>query len=106
MTEMEMPIPEDTAPMMPGVGAFGSVEMGGMVSMVKVRKDQKPGDYKDPDWYKHSPGELAFEWTGLLPNPARFASEGGKTMPIERMPAKSIEVQVKKPKGQSGHARH
>ena len=103
MTEMEMPIPDNTAPMMTGEGPFGSVEMGGMFSMIKVRKDQKPGDYSDPGWYKHPPGEVAFEWKGSLPDPARFAAEGGQTMPAERMPVKNIEVQVKKPKGHANH---
>ena len=42
MTEMEMPLPDNTAPMMAGQGPFGAVGMGGMFSMVKVRKDQKP----------------------------------------------------------------
>jgi manganese oxidase len=103
MTEMEMPIPDNTAPMMTGAGPFGSVEMGGMFSILKVRKDQKPGDYKDPGWYKHPPGEVAFEWKGSLPDPARFAAEGGETMKAGRMPAKDIEVQVKKPRGHAGH---
>jgi manganese oxidase len=109
MTEMEMPIPDNTAPMMTGAGPFGSVEMGGMFSILKVRKDQKPGDYKDPGWYKHPPGEVAFEWKGSLPDPARFAAEGGETMKAGRMPAKDIEVQVKKPRvqpGKSGHSGH
>jgi manganese oxidase len=103
MAEMEMPLPDNTAPMMSGAGPFGSVEMGGMFSILKVRKDQKPGDYKDPGWYKHPPGEVAFEWTGSLPDPARFAAEGGKTMATERVPSNPIEVQVKKPKGHAGH---
>jgi hypothetical protein len=51
--------------------------MGGMFNTVKVRKDQKPGDYKDPGWYKQPPGTQAFEWTGALPEPARFQSEIG-----------------------------
>ncbi|WP_214278479.1 hypothetical protein, partial [Escherichia coli] len=46
MSEMEMPIPDNTARMMGGEGPFGSVEMGGMFSVVKVRADQKAGDYK------------------------------------------------------------
>ena len=57
MAEMEMPLPDNTVPMMTGQGPFGSVEMGGMFSVVKVRKDQKPGDYKDPGWYKHHPAK-------------------------------------------------
>jgi hypothetical protein len=47
MTEMEMPLPDNTLPMMTGEGPFGSVEMGGMFSVLKVRRDQKPGDYKE-----------------------------------------------------------
>ena len=98
MTEMDMPLPDNTAKMMTGEGPFGSVEMGGMFSVVKVRKDQKPGDYKDPGWYKHPAGEVAYEWTGApLPNPARFAAEGGQTMKAQNMPAKEVEVQVRKP---------
>ena len=97
MTEMDMPLPENTEKMMTGEGPFGSVEMGGMFSMVKVRKDQKPGDYKDPGWYKHPAGTNAFEWTGEMPDPARFSSEGGQTMKVQNMPAKEVEVQVRKP---------
>lgn len=54
MESMEMPIPENTAPMMTGHGQFGPIGMGGMLSVLKVRKDQKPGDYKDPGNYKFS----------------------------------------------------
>ena len=75
MGEMEMELPENTAPMMTGTGPYGPVEMGGMFTTLKVRKDQKPGDYKDPGWYKQPPGTQAFEWTGALPQPARFQSE-------------------------------
>ena len=53
MTEMKMPLPANTLPMMSGDGPFGSVEMGGMFSVFKVRKDQAPGDYKDPVSYTH-----------------------------------------------------
>jgi len=104
MSEMEMPIPDNTARMMGGEGPFGSVEMGGMFSVVKVRRDQPRGDYKDPGWYKHPPGTNAFEWTGAMPEPARFASEGGRSMPASRRTTpKEIEVQVRKPTGHSGH---
>ena len=103
MTEMEMPLPDNTARMMGGEGPFGSVEMGGMFSVVKVRRDQPRGDYKDPGWYKHPAGAVAFKWTGALAEPARFASEGGQSMPARGKPAQEIEVQVRKPKGHSGH---
>ena len=103
MTEMEMPIPDNTARMMGGEGPFGSVEMGGMFSVIKVRSGQKPGDYADPGWYRHPPGTNAFEWTGSLAEPSRFASEGGQSMPARGKPAREIEVQIRKP---SGHMEH
>ena len=105
MTDMEMPIPDNTARMMGGEGPFGSVEMGGMFSVVKVRRDQPPGNYKDPGWYKHPGGTNAYEWTGPLDEPARFKSEGGRLMRPEATPAQPIEVQVRKP-SKSGHEGH
>lgn len=103
MTEMQMPLPDNTVPMMSGDGPFGSVEMGGMFSMLKVRRDQPPGDYKDPGWYPHPQGTVAYEWTGSLPQPERFRAEGGQSMPAKNMPARDIEVQVRKPVGHAGH---
>ncbi|MEO5701370.1 MAG: copper oxidase [Casimicrobiaceae bacterium] len=105
MTEMEMPIPDNTERMMGGAGPFGSVEMGGMFSVVKVRRDQAPGDYKDPGWYQHPAGTNAYEWTGATAEPARFKSEGGQSMPAAGRADPPIEVQVRKPSG-TGHAAH
>jgi len=68
-----------------------------------VRRDQKPGDYGNPGWYKPPAGTVAFEWTGSLPDPARFAAEGGQSMPLAHKPAKEIEVRARKPSGHSGH---
>jgi FtsP/CotA-like multicopper oxidase with cupredoxin domain len=104
MTEMEMPIPDNTVPMMGGEGPFGSVEMGGMFSVVKVRRDQQPGNYDDPGWYRHPPGTNAFEWEGPLAAPARFRSEGNPSMRPAGTAGRDIEVQVRKPAG--GHAGH
>jgi hypothetical protein len=71
-----------------------------------VRKDQKAGDYKDPGWYKHPPGEVAFEWTGALPDPARFKAEGtGSMAPLAR-PRQDTEVQVRKPGAGSAQHKH
>jgi FtsP/CotA-like multicopper oxidase with cupredoxin domain len=103
MGEMEMQIPENTAPMMTGQGPFGGVEMGGMFSILKVRKDQKPGDYKDPGWYPQPKGTQAFEWKGALPDPARFAAEGTGTMPLQQPADKATQVQIRKPTGHMNH---
>ena len=103
MGEMEMEIPENTLPMMTGTGPYGAVEMGGMFTMLKVRKDQKPGDYKDPGWYKQPPGTQAFEWTGSLSDPARFQAEGSGVMPTAEKVLQKEPVNVRKPSGPMQH---
>jgi len=81
--------------------------MGGMFSVVKVRKGQKPGDYKDPGWYRHPPGTVAYEFNGNLPDPARFKAEGTGSMPRVMQPKTDVEVQVRKPgAGSGGHKGH
>jgi hypothetical protein len=35
--------------------------MGGMFTVMKVREDLAPGDYRDPGWYQHPQGTLARE---------------------------------------------
>lgn len=59
MVDMGMAVPENTLPMMSGQGPFGPIEMGGMFTLVKVRKNQKKNDYTDPGWYKHPEGSVA-----------------------------------------------
>ena len=57
MTEMNMGGPKNTLPMMGGEGPFGSVGMGGMFTVLKVRTSLK--NYSDPGWYKNPPGTVA-----------------------------------------------
>jgi hypothetical protein len=105
MTEMEMPRPDNTAAMMTGTGPFGSVGMGGMFSVVKVRKNQKRGDYKDPGWFAHPGGTRAYEWTGAVAEPPRDdkAVGVGAMKPMAR-PKADVEVIVRKPaNGHDGH---
>ena len=64
MGEMEMELPENTFPMMTGTGPYGPIEMGGMFTTLKVRAEQKPGDYSDPGDYKQPPGTQSYEYTG------------------------------------------
>ena len=61
MGEMEMPLPDNTLPMMTGTGPFGPIEMGGMFTTVKVREGLARGDYSDPGWYRHPPGTVAYK---------------------------------------------
>jgi FtsP/CotA-like multicopper oxidase with cupredoxin domain len=105
MAEMEMPLPDNTAPMMSGVGPFGPLEMGGMFTTVKVRRDQKPGDYRNPEWFKHPPGTVAYEYTGSLPPAPRANVSGTGSAPARVAPNnKEVEVQIRKPG--SGHSSH
>jgi hypothetical protein len=88
---MQMPLPDNTLPMMTGSGPFGDIEMGGMFTTLKVRADLAPGDYRDPGWYQHPAGSVAREWQGPLPPaaqaPAR-AAPAPATAPLSaRKPA-------------------
>jgi hypothetical protein len=69
MGDMEMPLPDNTVPMMMGWGPFGPLEMGGMFSVVKVREGIGANDYKDPGWYKHPEGTVAYEFKGETASP-------------------------------------
>ena len=88
MGGMEMEIPENTLPMMTGTGPYGDIEMGGMFTLMKVRADQKKGDYSDPGWYKAPQGTTAYEWTGELPTapaaPNAAPPAGVKPMEVTR----------------------
>jgi len=98
MGEMQMPLPDNTAPMMGGEGPFGGLDMGGMFSVLKVRRGQARGDYGDPGWYKHPSGSQAYEWSGALQEAPRDPSAGAAMLP-----ARGIEVQIRKPTGHTGH---
>ncbi|MFZ5484037.1 MAG: multicopper oxidase family protein [Pseudomonadota bacterium] len=73
MGDMAMPLPDNTLPMMTGWGQYGPLEMGGMFTVLKVRDDLAPGDWRDPGPFRHPPGSVAREWTGALPEAARQA---------------------------------
>ncbi|MEO1751657.1 copper oxidase [Thiofaba sp. EF100] len=87
MAEMEMPLPDNTLPMMTGHGPFGPIGMGGMFTTVKIRKGLARDDYRDPGPYPQPKGTRAWEWQGEpLPEPERAAA-----------PANGPTVTVRKP---------
>jgi manganese oxidase len=65
--QMNMPLPENTLPMMAGSGPYGGIDMGGMFTVMKIRADLAPGDYRDPGWYKAPAGTVAYLWQGQAP---------------------------------------
>ncbi|MFK0377347.1 multicopper oxidase family protein [Pandoraea sp. NPDC090278] len=82
MNGMEMPIPENTLPMMTGTGPYGPIEMGGMFTTLKVRQDQPRDSYRDPGWYRAPRGTVASPWQGstsALPSTHRPPASAGKT---------------------------
>jgi len=95
MGEMEMPLPENTLPMMTGFGPFGPLEMGGMFTVVKVREGLAAGDYKDPGWYKHPQGTVAYE-LAEAPTAPRRGTQIETTRP-------TAEVNVVKPRHRGSH---
>ncbi|HEX7951686.1 MAG TPA: multicopper oxidase domain-containing protein [Burkholderiales bacterium] len=84
MGDMEMPLPDNTLPMMTGQAQFGNVEMGGMFTMVKIREGLARDDYKDPGWHPQPPGTAAYEWTGEpLATIRASGAEGTSSVPGE-----------------------
>ena len=98
MGAMEMPLPDNTLPMMSGQGPHGPIEMGGMFTVMKVRDNVRPGDFRDPGWYKPAAGTVAHEWKGDLADAPREASP-----PSSPVPARELEMTVRKPSGHDGH---
>jgi FtsP/CotA-like multicopper oxidase with cupredoxin domain len=96
MGEMEMPMPDNTLPMMTGTGPFGPLEMGGMFSVVKIREGLARNDYGDPGWYQHPAGTVSYEYKGevkIVPPQS----------PEKKTDTPAIELKAKKPKGHTGH---
>jgi FtsP/CotA-like multicopper oxidase with cupredoxin domain len=97
MGEMEMPLPDNTLPMMTGQGQFGPIEMGGMFTTVKVREGLARGEYKDPGPYKFPAKSVAYEWKGDLAQAPRSRPAAS----TEKAP--EIELKARKPTGHDGH---
>lgn len=92
---MDMPLPENTLPMMMGKGQYGDISMGGMFSTLKVRDGLAKNDYQDPGPYQHPKGTVAYAFNGELPEANRQPARDTPT---------AIEVQVRKPSGHDGHS--
>jgi hypothetical protein len=73
--------------------------MGGMFTVLKVRKDQPPGDYSNPGWFKHPPGTQPYEYTGQMTEPTRPAP--ATTAANKNVP--DTVGQAQKPKSHAGH---
>jgi FtsP/CotA-like multicopper oxidase with cupredoxin domain len=101
MGQMEMPLPDNTLPMMTGAGPFGPLALGGMVTVVMVREGLARNDYKNPGWYKNPPGTVAYEVKGGT------ASEPSRA-PAGQAPGKgsALEMKVVNPGTPGGRGDH
>jgi hypothetical protein len=52
-----MPMPENSIPMLGGKGPYGEIDMGGMLTVLKVRENLT--NYADPGWYQPPTGTVA-----------------------------------------------
>lgn len=94
---MPMPLPENTLPMMTGKGQFGALDMGGMFTTLKVRKEMAKNDYTDPGDYPFPKETLAYEWTGAMPDPQRQSETGVSHG------SNNLELKVIKPSEHDNH---
>ena len=98
MGSMEMPLPDNTLPMMAGRGPFGPAEMGGMFTLLKVRRDQAPGDWRDPGWFRHPPGTVAREV------PSEHAPTAVHQQRAAAATTGAPDASVRKPSGHGDHS--
>jgi hypothetical protein len=61
MSAMDMPLPTNSISMRSAPGPHGTIDMGGMFTVLKVREGLT--SYDDPGWYQPPPGTLAREAT-------------------------------------------
>jgi FtsP/CotA-like multicopper oxidase with cupredoxin domain len=52
-----MPVPPNSIPMRGGKGPFGTIDMGGMFTVLKVR--ERVSGAEDPGWFQHPEGTVA-----------------------------------------------
>jgi hypothetical protein len=57
MADMRMPVPRNSIPMVGGRGQFGTIDMGGMFTILKVRDNPTREDATG--WYQHPHGTVA-----------------------------------------------
>jgi manganese oxidase len=89
-TEMEMPAPDNTLPMMTGTGQFGPIEMGGMFTVMKIREGLARDDYRDPGPYQNPTGTVAYAIEAPSAQPMR---QQGSAPASGTRPAKPMNME-------------
>ena len=99
MGSMEMPMPDNTLPMMTGFGQFGPIEMGGMFTVMKIREGLGRNDYADPAPYQNPAGTVAHEIKEAGVEPTRRTDKSSTTSP-------AATAKVVKPGARSSSSSH
>jgi hypothetical protein len=73
--------------------------MGGMFTTLKVRAEQKPGDYSDPGDYVQPSGTQSYEYTGPVVTPPRAP----QAQDAASKPAVAPAGNVRKPENHKHH---
>jgi FtsP/CotA-like multicopper oxidase with cupredoxin domain len=94
MTEMDMGTPRNSLLMGGGEGPFGSISMGGMFTILKIREGLKSYD-EDPGWYENPAGTVA------MPVGERQAVAPARILP-RRPPGSARTFDAVKPSGGHG----
>lgn len=72
----DMKQPQNTIAMLGGKGPFEKIDMGGMMTVLKVRPDIS--SYQDPGWYEHPEGTVAdaVDWRRVEEEAPVYRSQG------------------------------
>lgn len=92
-------IPPNSIPMLGGDGPFGTIAMGGMFTVLKVREGL--ASLADPGWYAGPPDEVAGPADGAQLRRDGVNPNAGEPLPDGRAPAPRAPA----PRG-PGHAGH
>ena len=87
---MGMPGPVNTLPMMTGTGQFGSIEMGGMFTVLKVRDNLARSQHAVDGWYQHPKGKVAYKVSDSADFGQPVRRGGTVSTPAGKSPSKPI----------------
>ncbi len=87
MTEMGMKVPDNSIPMVGGIGPYDEITMGGMFTILKVREGLSSYD-EDPGWYAIPPGTQSTTASADLLKRNDIAADGGSA---PRPPAAAMQ---------------
>jgi hypothetical protein len=95
-----MKVPENSVPMIGGMGPYDYITMGGMFTILKVREELPKGYDEDPGWYAPPPGTLASLAPAEVLRRNGIATDGGSAP----KPPPGVNYALPQAKPTRGHA--